>query len=59
MIKYSKINIRLKKKFLDEKKQKKSIKIERLKNNPIPIDYRQINLFNKKLFLWDHTKKLD
>ena len=51
MIKYSKINIRLKKKFLDEKKQKKSIKIERLKNNPIPIDYRQINLFNKKLFL--------
>jgi len=51
MIKYSKINIKLKKKFLDEKKQKKSIKIERLKNNPVPIDYRQVNLFNKNLFL--------
>ena len=49
MIKYSKINIRLKKIFR-RKKVKKSIKIERLKNNPIPIDYRQINLFNKKLF---------
>ena len=51
MIKYSKINIRLNKKLLDEKKQKKSIKIERLKNNPIPISYNQILLFNRKVFL--------
>ncbi len=50
MIKYSKINIKLKKKFFDNKKQRKSIKMERLKNNPVPINYKQIILFNRNLF---------
>ena len=51
IIDYTKINILIKNNSINLKDQKKSIKIDRLKNNPIPISYSEILKFNRKVFL--------
>ena len=51
IIDYSKINILIKNESINLSNQKKSIKIERLENNPIPISYSEILKFNRKVFL--------
>ena len=50
IIDYTKINILIKNNSINLKDQKKSIKIDRLKNNPIPISYSEILKFNRKVF---------
>ena len=51
IIRYSKFRNNLKKKSINLSNQKKSIKMDRLRNNPIPITYKDILDFNKKVFL--------
>ena len=51
IIKFSKINLKIKKKLFNFVKQKKAININRLKNNPIKISYSQILKFNQKILI--------